>query len=119
MTVRPPGVSGIEETEVTLKTRIYIGLVLGVGAAALGRGFYLWNVQDLTRFVCYLALAIGGSCLKVRLPGVNTGTMSVLFVFLLAGIVELDLPETLVIGVACVTVQGFWHAKMRPRAIQL
>jgi PAS domain S-box-containing protein len=109
----------LEETEVTLKTRIYIGLVLAIGAAALGRGFYLWNVQDLTRFICYLALAIAGSCLKVRLPGVNTGTMSVLFVFLLAGIVELDLAETLVIGVACVTVQCFWHAKVRPRAIQV
>jgi PAS domain S-box-containing protein len=103
---------------VTLKTRIYIGVVMAVGAAALGRGFYLWNPHDLPRFVCYLALAIAGSCLKVSLPGV-TGTMSVLFVFLLAGIVELDLPETLAIGVACVTVQCFWHAKMRPHAIQV
>ena len=102
----------------TLKTRIYIGVVLAVGAVAFGHGLYLWNPQDLTRFFCYLALAVAGSCLKVRLPGV-TGTMSVLFVFLLAGIVELDRPETLVIGVACVTVQCFWHAKMRPRAIQV
>jgi PAS domain S-box-containing protein len=103
----------------SLTSRIYIGGVLAVGAAALGRGFYLWNPQDLARFICFLALAVAGSCLKVRLPGVNTGTMSVLFVFLLAGIVELDLPETLVIGVACVTVQSFWHAQKRPRAIQV
>jgi len=90
----------------SLKARIYIGVVIALGAAALGHGLSLWVPHDLLRFLCYLALAIPASCLKVSLPGI-TGTMSVLFVFLLAGIVDLDLPETLIIGVVCVTVQSF------------
>jgi PAS domain S-box-containing protein len=44
--------------------------------------------------------------------------MSVLFVFLLAGIVELSLPETLLIGTTCVLIQSYWHARVRPRIVQ-
>jgi signal transduction histidine kinase len=102
----------------SLKARLYIGVVIALGAAALGHGLSLWVPHDLLRFLCYLALAIPASCLKVSLPGI-TGTMSVLFIFLLAGIVELDLPETLVIGTVCVAVQSLWHARLRPRAVHV
>jgi len=78
----------------------------------------LWNPGDLPRFFCYLALAIPAACLKVTLPGV-TGTMSVLFVFLLATISDLGLPEALVMGIICISVQSFWHARLRPRSIQV
>src|SRR5260370_6917017 len=98
----------------SLKARIYIGVVIALGAAALGHSLSLWVPHDLLRFLCYLALAIPASCLKVSLPGI-TGTMSVLFIFLLAGVVELDLPETLVIGTVCVAVQTLCHATLRPR----
>lgn len=101
-----------------LRARIYIAFILGLGTVCLAYGFSGWNPQDLPRFLCYLALAIPASCLKVRLPGI-TGTMSVLFLFLLAGVAELGLAETLVIGITCVLVQSIWHAKVRPRAIQL
>jgi len=99
----------------SLTARLYIGVVLALGAAALVYGLYLWVSHDLLRFFCYLVLAIPASCLKVTLPKI-TGTMSVLFIFLLAGIVELGLPETLVIGTICVIVQSFWHARLRIRA---
>src|SRR5947207_3101035 len=102
----------------SLKARIYIGVVIALGAAALGHGLYSWLPHDLLRFFFYLGLAIPASCLKVTLPKI-TGTMSVLFIFLLAGIVELGLPEALVIGVVCVTVQSFWHARSRPRAVHV
>lgn len=101
-----------------LKAKIYIGVVTALGAAALAHGLYLWVPHDLLRFACYLALAVPASCLKVSLPRI-TGTMSVLFIFLLGGIVELGLPETLVIGAICVIVQSFWHAKSRVRAIHV
>ena len=112
---------GLEEGEtyeMSLKARIYIGVVIVLGAAALAHGLSLWAPHNLLRFLCYLALAIPASCLKVSLPGI-TGTMSVLFVFLLAGIVDLDLPQTLVIGTVCVVVQSFWHSRLRPRAVQV
>ena len=98
--------------------RAYIGCVLAVGAAALAQALFLWNPQDLPRFFCYLALAAPAAGLKVRLPGI-TGTMSVLFLFVLAGIVELSLAETVAIGAICVVVQSYWRAKVRPRAVQV
>src|SRR5438270_9215420 len=102
----------------SLIARIYIGFVLALGAFALTEGLYLWVPHHLVRFACYLALAIPASCLKVTLPKI-TGTMSVLFVFLLAAIVDLGLAETLIIGTICVIAQSFWHAKSRVRAIHV
>ena len=102
----------------TLAARTYITVNLLLGAAAIARGFYLWDAHDPLRFLCYLALAIPASSLKVRLPGI-TGTMSVLFLFLLAGIMELSLSETLIIALACSLVGCFWHTRVRPRLIQI
>lgn len=102
----------------SLTARVYIGLVTALGMATLGYASIIWQAPDLVRFLCYLALAIPGSCLKVTLPGV-TGTMSVFFVFLLASAVELNFPETVAIGVACSAAQCFWHAKVRPRPVQV
>jgi PAS domain S-box-containing protein len=45
--------------------------------------------------------------------------MSVLSLFVLAAVVELGMPETLVIGVICVVAQCLWHARLRPRPIQV
>jgi PAS domain S-box-containing protein len=102
----------------SLKTRIYVGLVISLGAAILGDGLYHWESSNLLRFLFFVALAIPASCLKVTLPGV-TGTMSMLFIFLLKGVVDLPLAEALVMGAVCVAAQSFWQAKMRPRAIHV
>jgi PAS domain S-box-containing protein len=101
-----------------LKARIYVGFVIALGGLALLNALHHWVPHEVLRYLCYLALAIPASCLKVSLPGV-TGTMSVLFVFLLAGVVELELPETVVAGVLCVVAQSFWHTKSRPRAVHV
>ena len=65
----------------SLKARVYVGFIISIGAIALGYGLYPWEGPNLLRFLCYLALAIPASCLKVTLPG----TISVLFIFLLGG----------------------------------
>jgi PAS domain S-box-containing protein len=103
---------------VNWKAKLYIGFVLAVGVAALWRGAVVWNSWDLPRFSCYLVLAVMGSGLKVNLPGI-TGTMSVLFIFLLAAISELNLQQALVIGLVCILVQCYWHAKVAPKTIQV
>jgi len=58
------------------------------------------------------------SLMKVKIPGIE-GNISVLFVLLLIGIVELSLPETLIIGAGSVFVQSFFAAQRRPRLVQL
>ena len=102
----------------TLKAKVYIAGMIALGGGALFHGLSAWSGVDLPRFLCYLILAVPASALKVTLPGV-TGTMSVLFVFLLAAISDLGLPQALVIGTVCVSVQCFWRARLQPRAIQV
>src|SRR5204862_4014875 len=98
--------------------RVYISLIVTAGAAAIARGMLLWAPHDVLRFAFYLCLAVPAASLKVSLPGI-TGTMSVLFVLLLASIVDLGLPETVIIGITCILIQSFWRAKVRPRPVQL
>jgi hypothetical protein len=102
----------------SLAARIYISAVVLLGTVCLALGLSRWTEGDLLRFACYLMLAVPASCLKVRLPGI-TGTMSVLFLFLLAGTVELGMGQTLIIGITSVIVQSFWRARVRPRAVQV
>ena len=78
----------------------------------LGSALWHWQSADLARFVCYLAVAVLASGLKVQLPGID-GTMSVNFLFILLGVMELSLPETLLIGCTATLVQSVWHARNR------
>ena len=45
--------------------------------------------ENPLKFLCYLVIALAASRLKVNLPGI-TGTMSVNFLFLLLGVLELS-----------------------------
>jgi len=65
------------------------------------------------KFFCYLVIALAASRLKVNLPGI-TGTMSVNFLFLLLGVLELSLPEIIVMGCAAVVVQCFDLESLNP-----
>jgi len=77
-----------------------------------------WESTDLQRFVCYLFIALTASILKVSVPGV-TGTISVNFLFVLVGIVELSVSETLVIGCMATLIQCVWRTKSRPSIMQV
>jgi diguanylate cyclase (GGDEF)-like protein/putative nucleotidyltransferase with HDIG domain len=68
-----------------------------------------WQSTDPLKFSCYLAVALLASSLKIKLPGIN-GTMSVNFLFILLGVLEMSFGETLVIGFAAVLVQSYWKS---------
>ncbi|MFZ0760552.1 MAG: HD domain-containing phosphohydrolase [Candidatus Sulfotelmatobacter sp.] len=94
------------------RTKLFIGVTVSLGMVVLCSALWHWQSTDPTRFVCYLAVAILASSLKVQLPGID-GTMSVNFLFILLGAMELSLPETMVIGCAATLVQSVWHARNR------
>src|SRR6266705_3041692 len=96
----------------TTRAKIFIVVTAAAGALVLGRALWHWQSADPMRFVCYLAVAVLASGLKVQLPGID-GTMSVNFLFILLGVLELSLPETLVIGCTATLVQSVWHARKR------
>jgi len=87
-------------------------MTASIGMVVLASAVLHWQSADLTRFVCYLAVALLASSLKVQLPGID-GTMSVNFLFILLGVVELSLPETLVIGCTATLLQSVWQTRNR------
>ncbi len=98
--------------------RLYIYSVIFTGLIVIGYGSTTWQSKNPTMFVIYLIITILSSGLKVSLPGV-TGTMSVWFLFIMIGFTELSLAETLILGCSAALVQCFWHAKNRPRTVQV
>ncbi|MDQ2899625.1 MAG: diguanylate cyclase [Acidobacteriota bacterium] len=95
------------------KAKFYIGFMLGAGAAIVVGASLHWQCGDPVRFIAYFLLALMASGLKVALPGIF-GTMSVNFLFILIGLLELSFSETLLMGCAATLVQCFYHAKFRP-----
>jgi len=101
-----------------LMPRIYLWAHIALGSAALLGGLARWECHDPLRFAAFLVTAALASALKVRLPGL-TGTMSVSALFVLVGIVNLSLSETLVVGAVSLLVQTVWGVKVRPRFVQV
>jgi len=98
----------------SLFAKVYITATVVIGAGVAITELARWQSEDLVRFLCYLALAIFASRLKVSLPGI-TGALSVLFIFILFAIVELSLPEALLIGCSAILMQCLWNYRQRPQ----
>ena len=101
-----------EADGLSIQTKAFVGVTASLGVVVLGYACLHWQSQDLMRFVCYLAVAVLASGLKVQLPGID-GTMSVNFLFILLGVLELSLPETLLIGCTASLVQSVWQTRKR------
>ena len=94
--------------------KVYVSSIISIGAAVTVLQLARWQSQDLVRFCCYLLLFVCASRLKVSLPGI-TGALSVLFIFILFGILELSLPEALALGCAAILFQCLWKYRHQPR----
>jgi diguanylate cyclase (GGDEF)-like protein/putative nucleotidyltransferase with HDIG domain len=100
----------------TLGARLYISVVVALGSFVLAVGAMHPTSHQPIKFICYLVVAVAASRLKVNLPGI-TGTMSVNFLFILLGILELSFAETLALGCFAILMQCFYRD--RPRAVQV
>ena len=88
------------------------------GCVCLAIAVATWHPSDPVKFGCYLGAALLAASLKVSLPGID-GTLSVNFLFTLLGILELGLPETLIIGLASTLAQSYWRPARKLKMIQL
>ena len=102
--------------EMNAGARVFIAVVVLCGTSVLTYTVLHGASRDPLKFLCYLVIALVASRLKVNLPGI-TGTMSVNFLFLLLGVLELSLSETMALGCAAVVVQCF--DRDRPVPIQV
>jgi diguanylate cyclase (GGDEF)-like protein/putative nucleotidyltransferase with HDIG domain len=105
-------------TEKLINPKTYIGSILVLGLLTVIAAVPQWGAAAPARFAVFFTIAAIGSSLKVTLPGVR-GTMSVGFLFVLIGIMELSLPEVLAIASISIITQCIWHAKKRPTKIQI
>jgi diguanylate cyclase (GGDEF)-like protein/putative nucleotidyltransferase with HDIG domain len=95
--------------------KAFIGLIVIAGTAVFVYGALRPSSRNIAEFICYFGIAILASRLKVNLPGI-AGTMSVSFLFVLLGILQLSLTETLMLGCASTLVQLAYPN--RPSAVQ-
>jgi putative nucleotidyltransferase with HDIG domain len=102
----------------SIGARVFIAGMGLAGAFCFVLAFWHWQSNDPVKFACYLIAALLASSLKVGLPGVEA-TLSVNFLFTLLGILELSLPETLLIGIASTLAQFYWKPARRLKLVQL
>src|SRR5215467_7194476 len=103
---------------VSTATRVFIAAMATSGCVCLVIAGIHFQSDDPVKFACYLIAALLASSLKVSLPGIE-GTLSVNFLFTLLGILELSLPETLLIGIASTLAQFYWRPARQIKAVQL
>jgi len=103
---------------IPLPARLYVSLVAGLGAMCVALAVVHWDTEQPARFVGFLVVAITASTLKVKLPGI-TGTMSVNFLFILIGILDLPFSQTLLMGTSAAAIQLTWRSKTRPDMTKL
>src|SRR5579872_4375670 len=97
---------------------IFLSVVYLLGASTLAYGASTWKIENPAKFLAYLAMAILASRLKVMLPEI-TGSVSVNFLFILIGIVELNFTETLCMGCAAILAQSYMNRHKWPTVVQV
>jgi diguanylate cyclase (GGDEF)-like protein/putative nucleotidyltransferase with HDIG domain len=101
----------------TLKARIFIGLVSTLGLLHLAYGFFGWQSSDPVRYFTYLVIAVLCSGLNMtRRSGAFTLSVCVLFVLL--GIVEMQVSETLTLGCLAFLFHYFSSGRLRAQPWQ-
>ncbi len=114
----PPLERCADRTARLINPTIYIAGIMMLACLTVIATLSQWETPDPLRLGVFLAIAGIGSAMKVKLPGVK-GTMSIGFLFVLIGIMELSLPEVMAIAVISVVTQCIWQAKKRPRLVQV
>src|SRR5579864_4950934 len=99
-----------------LAARLFIGMVVIAGTGILVYGALHPSSKNIAEFICYICIAILASRLKVNLPGI-AGTLSVNFLFILVGVLQLSFTETLILGAISILAQCLYPD--RPNAMQV
>jgi len=97
---------------------VFIAAMVLTALGCFYYGIAHWQSTDPIKFLCYVAVALLASSLKIKLPGIN-GTMSVNFLFILLGVLEMSFAETLVLGFAAVLVQSYWKSSTSLKPIHV
>lgn len=97
---------------------IYLHCIVGIGIYLFFDGLMQFRCADPQQFFAYLALALLGATLKLRLPRMKAN-VSTSFAFILIGIANFSLGEAVVMGAAATLVQCLWRPRGSRKARQV
>ncbi len=100
------------------RLRSHIRAVLALGVLAVLTSLVPPRFDHGNTFFVYLGVALLASVIKIKLPGL-AGSLSPNIIPILVGISELTITESVLLGCAATLTQCIWHAKKRPRLLQL
>jgi diguanylate cyclase (GGDEF)-like protein/putative nucleotidyltransferase with HDIG domain len=109
---------GPVDQELRPRARIYITLVSLLGAVALGMALTAWESPDLLKFAGFLTVATLSAGILIKVPGVIS-SLSLTFLFVLFGVLELSGPETVVLASVVTLVQCYWNQSRKPGLTQI
>jgi diguanylate cyclase (GGDEF)-like protein/putative nucleotidyltransferase with HDIG domain len=101
-----------------LRAALFITLVVSTGGWLLLQALNGWDSAEPMHFLFYLIISVVASVLKIALPTVN-GSMSINFFFILIGLVDLSLPETMVIACTGAIAQNLLKTRQPARIHQV
>lgn len=90
--------------EMSQRGQLYRTLILLLGAGILFSQSLAWADLSNPIFLAYLGLAAAASLLRVGVPTAS-GTLSIAFVFILAGLAQLPQSTTLIIGITSTVIR--------------
>ena len=104
----------------SLKARLYWFAVVATGLYIVASGAATWNLrqENLLKLAFYLVAAVVASWLKIKLPGVR-GTLSMNYLFIIVGLLELELESAILIGILSVIAQSLIRTRAKPRWEQI
>ena len=98
--------------------RIYVTVFLALGFCVILGAFADPRPMEATRFLGYFTLAVIASLLKTTMPAI-AGNMSFNFLFILISIMDLTLPQTLVIGLTSTLIESILRPNKRISILQI
>ncbi len=99
------------------KTLVIVAVLAGL--AVLGKALLSWgHPHDVPKFLAYLLVSVAATRFRVSLPGMSS-SMSVNLPFILVALIELSLPEALVIAAVSTFVQCFWPESKKRNLVQV
>jgi diguanylate cyclase (GGDEF)-like protein/putative nucleotidyltransferase with HDIG domain len=96
--------------------KLFFGLVIAAGMVVLLQATLHPSSTNIAEFVCYLLISLLASRVKFTLPEVGD-SLSVNFLFVLIGVLDLGFAETLMLGSVGALMQCFQGQRPRPARI--
>src|ERR1700678_2774705 len=90
-----------------IRARRFVVITGALGALVIASSLATWESADLLKYAGFLLMAVFSSGMRISVPGMP-GTLSLNFIFVLFGLVDLSPSETIVLGAIATLVQLRW-----------